>query len=59
MPIRSDLTIDVAKLQLEAVSESTKKANDHLMTLLDGEPKWFEVIRLYMMTEYVANASAG
>ncbi|KAH8590014.1 esterase/lipase/thioesterase [Bisporella sp. PMI_857] len=43
MPLTSDITVDAAKFHPNAVSEQTTKVNDHLIKLVEGTPKWFEL----------------
>jgi len=43
MTLQSDLTIDASKLEPEAMTESTRKLNASLMSMLDGAPRWWEV----------------
>ncbi|QIW98727.1 hypothetical protein AMS68_004245 [Peltaster fructicola] len=43
MPLQSDLSFDVDKLDPARVTEKTHKLNDTLVKLMQGEPKWYEV----------------
>lgn len=43
MPLKSDLSIDSSKFDPSAVSEQTKSFNDHLIKVMTGGPRWYEV----------------
>ncbi len=43
MPLISDLTLNASKFDPASNPEQSKQLNDHLVKLLAGGPKWFEV----------------
>ncbi|KAI9645818.1 hypothetical protein NHQ30_005253 [Ciborinia camelliae] len=43
MPLKSDISIDVAKFAPQNTSAQTAEANEHLINVLKDGPKWFEI----------------
>lgn len=44
MSLKSDITIDVSKFDPKSITDSTHALNGHLMDLMKGAPKWYEVL---------------
>lgn len=43
MPLNSDLTLNVSKFHPSKIPPEAVKLNEHLIKVMDGMPKWFEV----------------
>ncbi|KAF2417239.1 alpha/beta-hydrolase [Tothia fuscella] len=43
MPLESDLKLSSPKFSRDAIPDATAKLNEHLIKMMDGMPKWYEV----------------
>lgn len=44
MSLLSDITIDASKFDPKSITTATHALNDHLMDMMKGAPKWYEVL---------------
>ena len=47
MPLKSDLQLDAAKFAPSAISQKTSDFNDKLIKIMEGGPRWYEVMMLH------------
>jgi len=43
MSLQSDITIDASKFDPKSITNATHALNGHLMDMMKGAPKWYEV----------------
>jgi len=44
MALQSDITIDASKFDPKSITDLTHTLNGRLMDMMDGAPKWYEVL---------------
>jgi len=44
MPLESDLKLDIAKFDPARTPPETAKLNEQLVKVMEGGPKWYEVL---------------